>query len=161
MNNTKIQSHRSVQCVQLHEQNQIHVYSDLTFCLQVVDELTHVIESCSSSFYMEECLKAITQLTCKVQYCVACLIDLAWIHRGKGSNELTCSCLQVYQELGPGHKYSDGLQVALQQLLEMLTGLLEHISQSESSGGPSCHPAVVSAFITIIYCRSDLLSSPR
>ena len=89
------------------------------------------------------------------------LINLAWVHRGKGSDELTLSCsLQVYQELGPGHKYSDSLQVALQQLLEMLTALLEQILQSEPSGGPSCHPAVVSAFITIIYCRTDLIS-PR
>ena len=92
---------------------------------------------------------------------IVSLIDLAWIHRGKGSNELTFSrSLQVYQELGPGHKYTDGLQVALHQLLEMLTGLLEQILQSESSGGASCHPAVVSAFITIIYCRTDLIS-PR
>lgn len=66
------------------------VYSDLSFCcLQVVDELKQVLENCSSSFYMEECLKAITHLTCKVQHCVACLISLAWVHRGKGSNELT------------------------------------------------------------------------
>jgi len=40
------------------------------WCLQVVGELTHVVQSCNSSFYMEECLKAITHLTCKVQICV-------------------------------------------------------------------------------------------
>ena len=123
----------------------------------MVDELKHVVESCSSSFYMEECLKAIAHLTCKVLHCVACLINLAWVHKEK---ELTFFLLQVYQELGPHHKYSNSLQVALQQLLEMLTALLEQILQSEPSGGPSCHPAVVSAFITIIYCRTDLIS-PR
>lgn len=68
--------------------------------------------------------------------------------------------LQVYQELGPNHKCYNDLQVALEQLFEMVMCILEQIRQTESSSGPYCHSGVLSAFVIIIHCRNDLVS-PR